>query len=67
MCERCPARVQCLMHAYDNEIAGGYFGGMSPSRRRKLSRSEALADIADIADIAEVAKIVDVAVTVSVA
>ncbi len=45
MCERCPARVQCLTHAYDNEIVGGYFGGMSPSRRRKLSCSEALAEI----------------------
>ena len=46
MCERCPARVACLSHAYDNEVAGGYFGGMSPSRRRKLTRSEALAEIA---------------------
>ncbi len=52
MCERCPARVQCLTHAYDNEIAGGYFGGMSPSRRRKLSRNDALAEVTEVAVMA---------------
>lgn len=50
MCRRCPVRVACVSHAYDNDVAGGYFGGISPSRRRKLSRSEAIVEIAAPAD-----------------
>ena len=42
ICESCPSRVDCLTHAYDHEIAGGYFGGVSPTQRRKLSLAEAL-------------------------
>ena len=42
MCKECPARAACLRHAYDNEIAGGYFGGMSPSQRRKVDLTAAL-------------------------
>lgn len=34
MCQTCPVRDQCLDHAYEREIAGGYFGGTSPSKRR---------------------------------
>lgn len=45
LCESCPVRAECLEHAYDNEIASGYFGGMSPSQRRSLSRGDALATI----------------------
>lgn len=37
MCERCPVRAQCLDHAASREIAGGYFGGLSPSKRRQLA------------------------------
>jgi len=46
ICERCPARVACITHAYESDIAGGYFGGISPSKRRKISLEEALASIA---------------------
>ncbi|MFK8024396.1 MAG: WhiB family transcriptional regulator [Ilumatobacter sp.] len=42
MCRGCEARRDCLTHAYDREIAGGYFGGVSPTKRKKLSLSEAL-------------------------
>ena len=45
LCQACPARRDCLEHAYEREIAGGYFGGLSPSKRRKLTISEALATI----------------------
>ena len=45
LCASCPVRIECLEHAYDHEIAGGYFGGISPSRRRSLSRDDALACI----------------------
>lgn len=45
LCNSCPVRTECLEHAYDHEIAGGYFGGMSPSRRRSLSREDALATL----------------------
>lgn len=36
MCNACPVRRECLKHAYDQEIAGGYFGGVSPTKRRSL-------------------------------
>ena len=45
MCGSCPVRAECLGHAYQHEIAGGYFGGVSPSRRRTLSREDALASL----------------------
>lgn len=45
MCERCPVRRACLEHAYRLEITSGYFGGMSPGRRRVLSVEEAIAEI----------------------
>ena len=49
MCEECPARAACLRHAYENEIAGGYFGGMSPSQRRKVDLTAALEMIGESA------------------
>jgi len=30
-------RAECLEYAIDAEIAGGYFGGMSPSKRREVA------------------------------
>ena len=42
LCRGCAARRECITHAYEREIAGGYFGGMSPIKRRKLTLSEAL-------------------------
>jgi hypothetical protein len=47
VCERCPVRRECLDHAYDNEITNGYFGGLSPSRRKTLSHAEARAVIGE--------------------
>ncbi|MGH9132735.1 MAG: WhiB family transcriptional regulator [Ilumatobacteraceae bacterium] len=44
-CTVCPVRRECLDHAYALQIASGYFGGMSPSRRKALSHAEALREI----------------------
>ncbi len=45
LCRKCPVRRQCLDHAYQHEIVSGYFGGVSPGRRRVLSHTEAVAEI----------------------
>ena len=37
LCQQCPVREQCLDHAYRNDILSGYFGGVSPGRRRAVS------------------------------
>lgn len=42
ICGRCPVRSACLSHAYHHEISGGYFGGLSPTKRRELTLDEAL-------------------------
>ncbi len=42
LCQGCPVRRDCLDHAYSRGITGGYFGGVSPAQRKKLSREEAL-------------------------
>lgn len=34
LCTGCPVREDCLDHAFRRDIGGGYFGGMSPSKRR---------------------------------
>lgn len=44
-CRSCPVRFQCLDHAYDHQIASGYFGGVSPSKRRSMSHADARASI----------------------
>lgn len=46
ICGRCPARSACLSYAYHHEITGGYFGGLSPAKRRELTLDEALETIA---------------------
>lgn len=43
ICNSCPVRRDCLKYAYNRELTAGYFGGMSPGQRRKLSLGEALA------------------------
>jgi Transcription factor WhiB len=43
MCGGCPARLDCLDHAYAHDIAGGYFGGLSPSKRKSLTHEQARA------------------------
>lgn len=42
MCGSCEARVDCLRHAYDNDIEGGYFGGLSSAKRRALTFEQAV-------------------------
>ncbi len=42
ICVACPVRQNCLQHAYDNDITAGYFGGMSPSKRRMMTCEQAL-------------------------
>lgn len=46
LCRRCPVRRDCLDHAYTHQIASGYFGGVSPGRRRTLSHADAIALVA---------------------
>jgi Transcription factor WhiB len=45
LCRRCPSRRACLDHAYTHEIVSGYFGGVSPGRRRVLTHEDAIAEI----------------------
>lgn len=45
LCKRCPVRAECLEHAYRHEIVSGYFGGMSPGRRRTLDLDAAFSEI----------------------
>lgn len=45
LCRKCPVRKDCLDHAYTYEATSGYFGGMSPSRRRSLTHEQALAEL----------------------
>lgn len=40
LCQKCVVRKECLDHAYRNDILSGYFGGVSPGRRRVLSLAE---------------------------
>lgn len=42
LCRRCPVRRECLDHAYTHQISSGYFGGVSPGRRRTLSHAAAI-------------------------
>lgn len=36
LCARCIVRSDCLAHAVQGAIPAGYFGGMSPSQRRRI-------------------------------
>jgi hypothetical protein len=45
LCRKCPVRRQCLDHAYEHEIVSGYFGGISPGRRRVLTHAQAVDDL----------------------
>lgn len=40
LCETCPVRTDCLEHAYRHNLEYGYFGGLSPSRRRELGSAK---------------------------
>ncbi len=40
LCRTCPVRTECLDHAETRDIAGGYFGGVSPSKRRADRRHD---------------------------
>jgi WhiB family redox-sensing transcriptional regulator len=45
ICAGCEAKVDCLTYAYRHEITGGYFGGLSPAKRRQLPLADAVASI----------------------
>ena len=40
VCNSCPVRWQCLDWALDNHIKDGWWGGKSPTERRKLKRRQ---------------------------
>jgi hypothetical protein len=42
VCRTCPVRVSCVRHAYEMQVNGGYFGGMSPGQRREKTMDEAI-------------------------
>jgi len=37
ICSKCPVRIECLEMALENQEVYGYFGGVSPEERRKMS------------------------------
>ena len=37
ICQDCPMKRECLQMALDNKDFNGYFGGVSPDERRKMS------------------------------
>lgn len=41
LCRRCPVRMACLDHAYDKGYPGGYFAGLSPGHRKRMTFEEA--------------------------
>lgn len=41
LCSNCEAQAECLAHAFDRDLAGGYFGGLSPSKRKSMGRQAA--------------------------
>lgn len=41
-CKTCPVRRECVTHAYERDVTGGYFGGLSPGQRRDMTLNEAL-------------------------
>lgn len=45
ICRMCSVRVECVTHAYEHHITGGYFGGISPGQRRDMGLEAALAHV----------------------
>lgn len=41
VCRGCPVRLDCVRHAYNHKIIGGYFGGLSPGQRRDMTLEQA--------------------------
>lgn len=44
VCRQCPARLDCVAHAYQSEppmLSSGYYAGMSPGERKRFSFEEA--------------------------
>lgn len=42
VCRGCKVRLECVRHAYEMQVNGGYFGGLSPGQRRDYNLDEAL-------------------------
>jgi WhiB family redox-sensing transcriptional regulator len=49
ICQRCPVRPDCLRHAYRSGHQHGYFGGLSPRQRQRLTLEEAFSALGDAA------------------
>lgn len=45
LCRSCDVRSECLDHAYRAQISNGYFGGMSPGKRRSTSHADARVEV----------------------
>lgn len=41
LCAGCRVRRECIRYAYDMDTSSGWFGGLAPSRRRKLGNAVA--------------------------
>jgi len=42
ICAGCEVRIDCVSHAYQQEIAAGCFGGVSSAKRRVLTFEQAV-------------------------
>lgn len=40
LCEACPVKDQCLLHALENKERFGMWGGLTPIERRRIERRE---------------------------
>lgn len=40
LCEKCPVRRECLRYAYATGTEHGWFGGLSPAKRRQLGNAD---------------------------
>lgn len=43
MCRTCPVRELCAGWAYDQGRPAGYFGGLSPTQRKRMTKEQAMA------------------------
>jgi WhiB family redox-sensing transcriptional regulator len=47
MCVGCPIRIECLEYAYERDFRFGYFGGVSPSVRKRTPLATVIEAITD--------------------
>lgn len=57
ICGRCPHRIECREYALDNQITEGFWGGTTPTQRKKIiktkedRRSEAVREVQELLDL----------------